>query len=424
MLLSGWAWSLLGLLAAVAVMQIGIALNQVWAIFRREPELDSGNDDCGDPTSHVMVVLCLRGADPFLADCLTALMNLDYPDYEIRIVVDSADDPAWRSIADSGIENFEGCRIEVLENAPLKCGLKNAALLQVIEQLDDWVGAIALIDADTIAHPSWLSELVAPLGRGGVELTTGIRWYLPTRPSLGSCLRLVWNAAASGQMIAASIPWGGSLAMSRRAVDALDLEAHWGAGLSEDTMLTRLLRQHGMRQRFVPSVIMVNQEDCTVSEMMGWIKRQLLVARLYHPSWPLTVVHGFLSALVPLSCLIASAGFALTGQWFSAVGLGVSWLMYQLTVWLMVSIGLGLVDHKLAMIRNEPKRVSQQLILGLIPAVVIVQLLYPFALISAMFAKRVHWRGMEYQIQSDGSITHQGYRPYTSSEEADRLASL
>ena len=37
----------------------------------------------------------LRGADPHLAPALRSLLNQDYPDFELRIIIDSREDPAW-----------------------------------------------------------------------------------------------------------------------------------------------------------------------------------------------------------------------------------------------------------------------------------------------------------------------------------------
>src|SRR5438270_8433287 len=46
----------------------------------------------------VVVLLPIRGADPSLAGCLRGLLNQDYPRYDIRIIVDSLKDPAWKLV--------------------------------------------------------------------------------------------------------------------------------------------------------------------------------------------------------------------------------------------------------------------------------------------------------------------------------------
>ena len=49
-------------------------------------------DDASAPKA--AVILCLRGGDPFLVDCIRGLLALDYPSFEVHIVVDHRDDPA------------------------------------------------------------------------------------------------------------------------------------------------------------------------------------------------------------------------------------------------------------------------------------------------------------------------------------------
>src|SRR6056297_615398 len=63
----------------------------------------------------VAVILCLRGCDRFLPDCLKGLFNQDYPDYRVHVVVDREDDPAWgvvmQALEESGAS---GVRVEPL----------------------------------------------------------------------------------------------------------------------------------------------------------------------------------------------------------------------------------------------------------------------------------------------------------------------
>ena len=47
-----------------------------------------------------LVVLCLRGGDPFLGRSLRHLIEQDYPDFRVRIVVDSPGDEAHRYLAE------------------------------------------------------------------------------------------------------------------------------------------------------------------------------------------------------------------------------------------------------------------------------------------------------------------------------------
>lgn len=44
------------------------------------------------------VILAARGADPFLVENMTAVLNQDYTEYAFFIVLDSEEDSAWHDI--------------------------------------------------------------------------------------------------------------------------------------------------------------------------------------------------------------------------------------------------------------------------------------------------------------------------------------
>src|SRR5262245_65864412 len=51
-------------------------------------------------TPRLTILLAVRGNDPSLEACLQGLLNQEYPDYHIVAVVDSADDPGCRPLAE------------------------------------------------------------------------------------------------------------------------------------------------------------------------------------------------------------------------------------------------------------------------------------------------------------------------------------
>ena len=86
---------------------------------------------------------------------------------------------------------------------------------------------VALLDADTIPHRTWLRELVAPLADPRVGAATGNRWYMPAEAGWAGLVRYLWNAAAVVQMYCYGIAWGGTLAL-KRACSANP--TYWTAG--------------------------------------------------------------------------------------------------------------------------------------------------------------------------------------------------
>jgi cellulose synthase/poly-beta-1,6-N-acetylglucosamine synthase-like glycosyltransferase len=143
------------------------------------------------------VILSLRGADPFLTDCVHALLHQNYPQYNLHIVVDSQQDPAW-NIVNKTIQQVGATHVQIstLIARHNTCSLKGSALVQAIHALDDSYKVVAFIDADVIAHPNWLRELVAPLMDERIGATTGNRWYMPQIGQWGSLVRYLWNTVA------------------------------------------------------------------------------------------------------------------------------------------------------------------------------------------------------------------------------------
>ena len=98
-----------------------------WTLLRRRSaSLEQGEFDGGYPKA--AIILSLRGPDPYLDGTLEALKKLDYPDYQIHLVVDSETDPVWadikRGILQSPNDNIE---VKVLKNPTPHVQPSNAA---------------------------------------------------------------------------------------------------------------------------------------------------------------------------------------------------------------------------------------------------------------------------------------------------------
>jgi len=112
----------------------------------------------------VTTILCLRGTDPSLRESLVQLVNQDYPDFEVHLVIDHPDDPSVNVVESIRDElNPANLRVTFLEERRETCSLKCSALVQSINQLDESVEVVALMDADTRPHATWLRELAAPI---------------------------------------------------------------------------------------------------------------------------------------------------------------------------------------------------------------------------------------------------------------------
>ena len=261
-----------------ALFVLGAAMLGAWVTvycfwaWRYSPELRSRRASASAPGKlpKAAVVLSLRGADPFLDRCLNGLLNQDYPDYVVRIVVDNELDPAWdmvhHFVAASGCHNV---RIESLKARRPTCGLRISSLLQAVSSLDPGIGAVVLVDADVVPHATWLRELAGPMRDPAVGATTGIRWYMPESANLGTLVRYLWNAAAIPQMYAFGIGWGGSLAIRTELLADARLTDKWSRILFEDTFTANEVRKLGHKLEFVPAATMVNKEVTDLKSALG-----------------------------------------------------------------------------------------------------------------------------------------------------------
>jgi cellulose synthase/poly-beta-1,6-N-acetylglucosamine synthase-like glycosyltransferase len=358
-------------------------------------------------------MLCLRGTDPFLKKCLIGLLNQDYPSYQVRIVVDSPEDPAHAAVAEALHETkATNVQVENLQERRAACSLKCSSIRQVLDSLEPQYEIVAQLDADTIAHPTWLRELATALQPDDVGLATGNRWYMATNPSLGSIVRYIWNAGAVVQMHWHDFAWGGCFAIKRRVLSESNLLKRWGRSFCDDTVLIIPVKKIGLRVAFVPSLMMINRENISLHGFYHWACRQMLNVRLYHPAWPAVVIHGFVSAIVPLAAVVLLIVAMSQGDFTSSAVTIAGLAVYATSLWLSL-IPMVTMMRKIAASRGEPSRwISGWRVLELALAMPIAQFIHTSAITSAAFAKSTSWRGIRYYIDGPWRIRMEKYSPY------------
>ena len=371
------------------------------------------------------VVLCLRGTDPYLRDCILALIEQDYPDYLVKIIVDREADPAWdvvqQVLADSPRTNVQ---VEALEKPLATCSLKCSSLVQAVSGLDESYEFVAQLDADTVPHTTWLRELAAPLTKDGVGAATGNRWYMPERPTHGTMVRYLWNACAIIQMYWYRIAWGGTLAVKTDVIRKCGLLDRWSNAFCEDTMLYSALRKEKLRVEFVPSLMMVNRETCDLPGFFHWVARQLLTARLYHPKFSSVIAHGVMVTVVSATTIAMVLYAAIQRNWTIALSVAGAWLFYELVLTLFI-FPMETAVRRIVAGRGQPTQwvTPATVVEGLI-GVLSLQIIYPAALFWAIVARTVTWRGVAYRIGGSRAIEMVQYQPYTQVDGEEGKASL
>lgn len=406
------------LLIALACIFGGLAFSQLvlssWFCAFLSRAKRPAVDDCELP--FVTVVMPLRGADPELPLTLENLLGQDYLKYEVRIIVDSADDPAMAVIED--VRNRlrpSNLFVSVLQERRSNCGLVCSAISQGIVQSDSRSEVIVMADGDLVLHATGLRELVWPLrdsardalkpGQLEVAATFGNRWYTPSDGAVGSWIRYFWNAGAVVPMHLFGIPWGGCMAIKKSALDSAKIVDLLRRAMVQDAPIKNELAKHGMALQFVPTLMMPNRESCGFGFAHSFIKRQMLWTKLYHPNF--SPVFCYVIGTTILVALTLTLG--IVSLWISMWGQAVFALATLLVYFAVMLVSVGLLEHGVrAVLRSRGDTVHTYSIgqLARLPMFLfLTQFVYGSATLAAtLFSNLVAWRGTRYRIASPFNV--------------------
>ncbi|BAY63010.1 glycosyl transferase family protein [Calothrix brevissima NIES-22] len=369
-----------------------------------------------DQLPKTAIILCLRGADRYLQQCLRALLQQNYPQYELKIVVDHQDDPAWNVAVDTvqalGVTNVE---ISPLRNVRNNCSLKCSSLVQAVSELDDSYKVVALVDSHSVVHPNWLRELVNPLAHPKVGATSGNCWYLPRGKYWWSLVPYISNVSLVIQKYLFGMPWGGSLAIKTEVIQQTGLLNKWSLALCEDILIGSVLRKHKLRVKFVPSLFMVNREENDLPSLRNQIQRQLISSRLYHPQPSAIIGDTISSIIIPTLVLMSLIWTSFTGQWENFKFLLGCYVSYTVgLLWLMLILEHGV--QQMTRDRLQPiVPITFPTIFKLLIGIPLTQWIYGLGLLSTLGMTTITWRGINYRIFSAWNVRLEEYKPFRRS---------
>jgi hypothetical protein len=350
------------------------------------------------PAARVALVLPATGPLPALEQLLTALAAQSLRPSRLIVAVESADDPAYRRVAEAAVY-YPELNIElVVAGLSQLRSRKCTNLLAALARLDAEDAHVVLLDADILPQPWWLAALVAPLAAGRADIVNGYRWQVPVALSPATAL-----AAAIDRSIAVlprlpqlRIIWGGSLALSRHALEALDLPATIGRTLTEDLPIGDRAARTGLRVLTRRAVRVASPLGGRFRDLWRFGRRQYQLIRLYRPglwSYAAFVVTGDLVArLVLVSSLIAAG---ISGPALPAI---------------LVVAGLGSVateirgaiGGRLGVQDGIGFRLSQHVLAWtLLPAPAI----HASVIWGGLAASRVVWAHIRYAVDARGRVT-------------------
>ncbi len=266
-------------------------------------------------SARVTLVMPATGLLPGLENLLTTLTVQSLRPHRLIVAVESREDPAYARLATFQHDSQLNIQLVVAGLSPLrsqKCTNLLAALANL--QLDD--DYIVLLDADIRPQPWWLAALVAPLATGRADVVNGYRWPMPMILSAGTALVAGIDRAIAilPRLKQTRTIWGGSLAVSRRALEALDLPNTIGRTLTEDLPIGDRAAETGLRVLTRRAVRPATPLSGSFGELWRFGRRQYQLIRLYRPGlWAFAafVVSTDLIARAVLLSSLATPGPAL-----------------------------------------------------------------------------------------------------------------
>ncbi|MFH1090443.1 MAG: glycosyltransferase family 2 protein [Pseudomonadota bacterium] len=338
----------------------------------------------------VSLIIPAAGDNPALADCLSSLLAQNYPHYEIIVVTQSLEDPAWEAArkAAAGRPEIK----HVTSGRAFSCGQKNHNLLAGVREAAPDSEIFVFADSTRLAEPQWLSELVRPIILGRAAVTSGYHHVIPQDHRVLTLARAV---AVLGLYITRGIPglnqpWGGGTAVGRTTFEDLKVAQMWSKNVVDDVSLALLLKKAGVAALSVPGACLHTPlEGETPAGLRRWAARQWMYLKLYFPgTWLAGGLFAHLNNLVILTAFFQ----VLT----AASGLGP---LYQ-----VFTGGLFLASYTTLGLTMRIFHPSPGPILSWLAAVYAASLMASLSHLTTMFAQKLSWKGITYHLAPDGQV--------------------
>lgn len=302
----------------------------------------------------ISILKPVYGLDPQLEEAVASHLRLDYPDYELLLGFQRADDPAipvLRKLLESHPQ--AAARIEIIETRAMNA--KTGVLDGLSRRAQH--GVLVVNDADITVTPDYLRRLAASLEQPGAGVVTCL--YRARAASLAGCVEAL--GIATDFMPSALVApltgvrefgFGSTLCFRREDLEAIGGFAAFDDYIADDYQLAWRIVALGKRAVFADTTVVTWLAD---PDWRSVWRHQLRWARTIRFSRPggfagMPVTHAGLWALLNLaagnagaaaalwlarSVMGAFAGFAVLGHWpaLLAAPLIPLWDLFAFAIW-------------------------------------------------------------------------------------------
>ncbi len=378
----------IGLLAlglAINLLSLSFGLGRLWRTAR--------------PTTHrplvTTLVLPLAGRADSLGRLVAALERQTLTPRRLIVGVESRSDPAYhRALAVAATTSLP-IEVVVAGLATVqgqKCRNQQAAL----ERLDDRDEAVVLLDGDIAPTDWWLSALVSPLADDTADIVTGLRWQQVVETRLGAHLVTMIDRSAflmpRVKWRIARVVWGGSVAISRRAVEKMNLHEALGRTLSDDLSIAEAAKASGLRMLTRSALLIPTPSDLGPAAAWRFAVRQYRIVHIYRPFLWWMAAAVILLRLAAWTAILA--GLQRPGFGLAAIAMAALAALKPVVV---SAIGrrIGLADR--------PAALALQVLLGFVQP--LVDLFHASVILAAAWTRRIRWGHVLYRIDAPYDVT-------------------
>lgn len=354
------------------------------------------------PARPAAVIVPCKGRDLQLSANLRRLFQQRYHPYELLLVVESDDDPA-ATIIDRLIDAFRHVRARrIVAGRATDSGQKVHNLCAAIAEVGPHVEVLAFADSDAQPRSDWLQRLAEGLDKPGVGAVTGYRWFVPVHATLPNLLLSSINASVAALLGPGghNFVWGGSWAILRERFHDLGLPAGWKGTLSDDLVVTRLLKERGLKIVFEPNCLVASPLDIGAPQLTEFLRRQYLIGRCYMPRWwQVGLLGTTLLQIVFWGGLLGLTLGLSAGAWWTPLSAATCVALYALNVYRAWN------RQQFARIALAPGQATAgealfDLVCGPLSGLVNLT-----GLLASLVGHQVSWRGVRYRLLPGGQIT-------------------
>lgn len=228
----------------------------------------------------VALISPCKDCDPDFEDNMRMLLKQDYPNYEIVFVTLDEQDDSYPILKRMVEESTVPARLLLGGFSKKRCQ-KLDNIMAAMDALDERIDIYAFVDSDARVSSDWLRNLVAPLAQEKVGATTSYRWYRPEPGRPITYALALWTGIQFSNFYLNRyvVTWGGTMAITRKRFEALNIRKEWDNALSDDCVLNECVRRGGYRVEFVTASMTSLSSEYNIKDILIFAVRQCVIGK-------------------------------------------------------------------------------------------------------------------------------------------------